>query len=95
MTPWTSPGRPAHRRARHRARQLCRLWHRADRRREAWPPAQLVEIDPTFCDVIVRRWQDFTRQGGQAGLERRDLDAIADGSTTPKHWNADLNTDDR
>ena len=22
--------------------------------------ARLVELDPRYCDVIVRRWQDFT-----------------------------------
>jgi DNA modification methylase len=26
--------------------------------------ARLVEIDPHYCDVIVRRWQDFTRNAG-------------------------------
>ena len=29
--------------------------------------ARLMELDPRFADVIVRRWQDFT--GGQAVLE--------------------------
>lgn len=29
--------------------------------------ARLVELDPRYCDVIVRRWQDFT--GKQATLE--------------------------
>lgn len=29
--------------------------------------ARLMEIDPRYCDVIVRRWQDFT--GQQAQLE--------------------------
>ena len=31
------------------------------------PYARLMEIDPRYCDVIVRRWQDFT--GQQAQLE--------------------------
>jgi DNA modification methylase len=29
--------------------------------------ARLMEIDPHYCDVIIRRWQDFT--GGEAVLE--------------------------
>jgi DNA modification methylase len=29
--------------------------------------ARLVELDPRYCDVIVRRWQEFA--GGQARLE--------------------------
>ena len=29
--------------------------------------ARLMELDPRYCDVIVRRWQDFT--GQQATLE--------------------------
>jgi DNA modification methylase len=28
--------------------------------------ARLVELDPKYCDVIVRRWQEFA--GGQATL---------------------------
>lgn len=24
--------------------------------------ARLLELDPKYCDVIVRRWQDFTGQ---------------------------------
>jgi DNA modification methylase len=29
--------------------------------------ARLVELDPKYCDVIVRRWQGFA--GGEAVLE--------------------------
>jgi DNA modification methylase len=29
--------------------------------------ARLMELDPKYCDVIVRRWQDFT--GKTAHLE--------------------------
>jgi hypothetical protein len=27
----------------------------------------MMELDPKYCDVIVKRWQDYTRQ--QATLE--------------------------
>lgn len=30
--------------------------------------ARIMELDPRYCDVIVKRWQDFT--GQQAALER-------------------------
>jgi DNA modification methylase len=33
--------------------------------------ARLMELDPKYCDVIVRRWQDFT---GQQAV--RDADQI-------------------
>jgi site-specific DNA-methyltransferase (adenine-specific) len=29
--------------------------------------ARLMELDPKYCDVIIKRWQDFT--GQQATLE--------------------------
>ena len=31
------------------------------------PYARLMELDPKYCDVIIKRWQDFT--GKQATLE--------------------------
>ena len=40
---------------------------------------RLVEIDPKYCDVIVRRWQDYTgKQAVHAGLDL-SFDAIASG----------------
>ena len=41
--------------------------------------ARLLELDPGFCDVIVKRWQEFT--GGTAILEAdgRSFAEIADG----------------
>lgn len=34
--------------------------------------ARLMELDPKCCDVIVKRWEDFT--GKKARLEKRDAD---------------------
>ena len=34
--------------------------------------ARLMELDPKYCDVIVKRWEDFT--GKKAQLEKRDAD---------------------
>lgn len=36
---------------------------------------RMMEIDPRYCDVIVRRWQSFT--GNQAHLEN-DTEALFD-----------------
>jgi DNA modification methylase len=30
-------------------------------------PAMAMELDPKYCDVIIKRWQDFT--GQEATLE--------------------------
>jgi hypothetical protein len=39
--------------------------------------ARLVELDPRYCDVIVRRWQEFS--GGVATLDGDggDYDGVA------------------
>jgi DNA modification methylase len=41
--------------------------------------ARLIELDPRYCDVIVRRWQEFS--GGTATLDgdRRSFEEIAAG----------------
>jgi DNA modification methylase len=41
--------------------------------------ARLIELDPKYCDVIVRRWQSFT--GGAATLDGdgRNFEEIAEG----------------
>ena len=39
------------------ARSLRRLRHDADRRREVQDVARLIELDPKYVDVIVRRWR--------------------------------------
>ena len=30
--------------------------------------ARLIELDPTYCDQIVRRWQELTRQKAVHGV---------------------------
>lgn len=37
--------------------------------------AYLMELDPKYCDVIVKRWEDFT--GKQAILETQGVEAIS------------------
>ena len=32
-----------------------------------------LELDPLYCDVIVRRWQAYTGGCGASGCDRRDL----------------------
>ena len=27
---------------------------------ETWPIERLVELDPHYCDVIVKRWEEFS-----------------------------------
>jgi DNA modification methylase len=45
--------------------------------------ARLVELDPRYCDVIVRRWQEFS--GGAAVL---DGDGRSFGETTAQRSDA-------
>jgi DNA modification methylase len=44
--------------------------------------ARLLEIDPCFCDVIVRRWQDFTGSAARLEADGETFDAIAAGART-------------
>jgi hypothetical protein len=47
--------------------------------------ARLLELDPKYCDVIVRRWQDWA--GGTATLARdgRSFEEIAGGRVAAGH----------
>lgn len=40
--------------------------------------ARLMELDPRYCDVIVRRWQDFTGQLATLEGDGRSFEHIAD-----------------
>ena len=39
--------------------------------------ARLVELDPGYCDVIVRRWQDWTGKAASRDGDGKTFDAIA------------------
>jgi DNA modification methylase len=41
--------------------------------------ARLMELDPRYCDVIVRRWQGWTGERATLGGDGRTLDEIATG----------------
>jgi len=47
--------------------------------------ARIMELDPKYCDVIVRRWQDFT--GKQATLEAtgETFEDVSHGREAPDH----------
>ena len=40
-----------------------------------------MELDPKYCDVIVKRWEDFT--GKKAILEESEVTTHAESSTYP------------
>ena len=56
----------------------------ADRRRKLGRQSRLLEVDPVFCDVIVRRWQDFTGKAARLEADGETFDAIAAGARTRK-----------
>ena len=39
--------------------------------------ARLVELEPIFCDVIVKRWQDFTGKPATLEGDNRTFDEVA------------------
>jgi DNA modification methylase len=41
--------------------------------------ARLVELDPRYCDVIVRRWQDWTGEVATLAGDGRSFEEIAAG----------------
>ncbi len=42
--------------------------------------ARLVELDPGYCDVVVRRWQEWTGQAATLDGDGRTFDAVGDGA---------------
>ena len=41
--------------------------------------ARLIELDPRYCDVIIRRWQEFTGSQARHQESGRTFDAVAAG----------------
>lgn len=55
--------------------------------------ARLMELDPRYCDVIVRRWQDFSGQQaklGESDMTFADIEAAREGS---EHGTATVSTE--
>lgn len=55
--------------------------------------ARLMELDPRYCDVIVRRWQDFTGQQarlGESDMTFADIEAAREGN---EHGTSAISTD--
>lgn len=46
--------------------------------------ARLMELDPKYCDVIVKRWQDFTGQQAIHEATGRTFDEMASGADIKK-----------
>ena len=42
--------------------------------------ARLVELDPGYCDVVVRRWQDWTGRNATLDGDSRTFDEIVVGA---------------
>ena len=38
--------------------------------------ARMIELDPKYCDVIVRRWQDFSAQAALREVDGALFDAL-------------------
>jgi DNA modification methylase len=45
--------------------------------------ARLVELDPRYCDVIVRRWQEWSGERAVLEGDGGSLDEIADSREAP------------
>ena len=41
--------------------------------------ARLVELDPRYCDVIIRRWQEWTGEVATLEGDGRSLEEVAAG----------------
>lgn len=50
--------------------------------------ARLIELDPQYCDVAIRRWQDMTSQKARHAITGETWDARADAPEAPEVWEA-------
>ena len=39
--------------------------------------ARLIELEPKYCDVIIRRWQEFTGQEAKLEVDARTYSEVA------------------
>jgi DNA modification methylase len=39
--------------------------------------ARLIELEPKYCDVIIRRWQEFTGQEAKLEADGRSYNTVA------------------
>lgn len=55
--------------------------------------SRLMELDPRYCDVIVKRWQDFTGQQARLGESDMPFADIEEARKGNDHGKANISTD--
>ena len=47
--------------------------------------ARIMELDPKYCDVIVRRWQDFAGKAATLEATGETFEDVSHGREAPDH----------